>query len=89
MSEDSVRGLFEDLEDELNSQDLERKGKHAVAAARITGLVFTDAVASGVPADLAKDMATDFWAAAMNIPYVVDSASTETELPKLFEGDGD
>lgn len=83
---DSVRGLFDDLEDELNSQGLERKGKLAVAAARITGLVFTDAIASGVPADLAKDMATDFWASAMNIPYVTVE---EKEAPKLFEEDGE
>ncbi|XMN06926.1 hypothetical protein ACK8N7_13170 [Streptomyces griseobrunneus] len=79
--ETTFEDLFSDFEEELNAKALERKGKHAVASARVTGLVYTDAVASGVPAGLAQEMATDFWASVMDIPYAVveDGSSPAAE----------
>lgn len=59
--------LVQGLEDELNSKTLEKKGAYAIVCARFTGAVYTEAVGSGVPADLAKDMATDSWMGFMGI----------------------
>lgn len=79
---DSIFGdLVQGLEDELNSKKLERQGAYAIASARVTGAVYTDAVASGVPADLAKEMATDVWMAIMGIPH--------PQIAVLQDGGGD
>ncbi|MFC4501723.1 MULTISPECIES: hypothetical protein [Streptomyces] len=59
--------LVEGLEDELNTKLLEKRATHAIASARVTGAVYTEAVAGGVPAPLAQEMATDTWMAVMGI----------------------
>ncbi|MEU3278164.1 hypothetical protein [Streptomyces antibioticus] len=63
--------LIQGLEEELNTQLLQKKATYAIASARITGAVFTEAVASGVPAALAQEMATDTWMNVMGIPLPV------------------
>ncbi|MFE5092058.1 hypothetical protein ACFRCI_17090 [Streptomyces sp. NPDC056638] len=71
--------LFSGIEEELNASRLEKQGVYAVAAARITGMVYGDALASGVPADLSKEMATDFWASVMGITYTVAETDGSSE----------
>ncbi|MGW0087818.1 hypothetical protein ACWDWS_02185 [Streptomyces sp. NPDC003328] len=64
-------GLFEDLvqglEQDMNAKILEKQGTYAVASARVTGAVYVEAVAAGVPAPLAQEMATDTWMKVMGI----------------------
>lgn len=71
--------LFSGIEEELNASRLEKQGKYALAASRITGLLYTDAIASSVPADLAKEMATDFWTSVMGVTYTVAETSGDGE----------
>lgn len=63
--ENEPAGSFEDLisgiETEMNANRLHKQGAFTVAAARIAGTVLTEAMASGVPHDLAKEMAADTW----------------------------
>ncbi|MEU9708021.1 hypothetical protein AB0E21_05320 [Streptomyces sp. NPDC047967] len=78
-AEDSMlEDLLGDFENELNAKALERKGKHAISSARVAGIVYTDAVSSGVPADLAQEMAAEFWSSVMDIPYAVVEESSGT-----------
>lgn len=83
MSDETADGLFGDLieglEEELNTKILQKKAAYAVASARITGAVFTEAVANGVPAPLAQEMATDTWMAVMGIPTPVIELTTDGE----------
>jgi aminoglycoside phosphotransferase len=68
-TEDNLFGdLIEGLEDELNTKLLEKRAAFSIASARITGAVYTEAVANGVPAALAQEMATDAWMRFMGIP---------------------
>jgi hypothetical protein len=64
-TENEAAGSFEDLiqgiETEMNASRLHKQGAYAVTAARIAGTVLTEAMASGVPHDLAKEMAADTW----------------------------
>ncbi|MFC8099406.1 hypothetical protein [Streptomyces sp. NPDC057363] len=76
---DLFGGLVEGLEEELNAKLLEKKSVFALTCARITGAVYTEAVSSGVPADLAKDMATDSWMAFMGFTISQAVAPVEGE----------
>lgn len=73
--DDLFGNLVQGLEEELNAKSLEKKGVYALACARIVGAVYTEAVASGVPADLSKDMATDTWMGLMGVQVVTVSES--------------
>ncbi|MFI1796380.1 hypothetical protein ACH427_03325 [Streptomyces sp. NPDC020379] len=53
------------LERDLNQRILEERAAMAFTAARLTGAVYTVAVTSGVPHDLAQEMATDYWTKEM------------------------
>lgn len=72
-------GSFEDLisgiETEMNANRLHKQGAFAITAARISGTVLTEAMASGVPHDLAKEMAGDTWNIIMGLSPIdyVDS----------------
>jgi hypothetical protein len=67
--ENEPAGSFEDLisgiESEMNANRLHKQGAYAVTAARISGTVLTEAMASGVPHELAKEMAADTWNSIM------------------------
>jgi hypothetical protein len=73
-------GSFEDLiqgiETEMNAQRLNKQGAYAVTAARISGTVLTEAMASGVPYELAKEMSADTWNSIMGFSAteVIDGA---------------
>jgi hypothetical protein len=67
-------GSFEDLisgiETEMNASRLHKQGAYAVTAARIAGTVLTEGMASGVPHDLAKEMAGDTWNIIMGLSSI-------------------
>ncbi|MEU5187022.1 hypothetical protein AB0G83_07690 [Streptomyces klenkii] len=72
MSEpDDFDELVAGLEEELNARVVEKRGARAVAATRVTGLVYQVAVTAGVPHDLALVMAEDYWASEMRPSEVV------------------
>lgn len=77
MDDDAIKQMFDGLEDQVNAERLQRQGAFAVTAAKITGLVFTEAVASGVPASLAQEMATDSWMALMGFEALTVAAENE------------
>lgn len=60
--------LVKGIEEQINSERLEQKGAFGVATARVCGLVYLEAVAAGVPPELAKDMAADVWIGIMGSP---------------------
>ncbi|MEV6419031.1 hypothetical protein [Streptomyces sp. NPDC051662] len=70
-NENETAGSFEDLisgiETQLNAERLHKQGAYAITAARISGTVITEAVASGVPHELAEDMAADTWNSLMGL----------------------
>ncbi|MEU3351268.1 hypothetical protein [Streptomyces sp. NPDC037389] len=59
------------LEEELNAGLVEKRGVHAIAVTRITGLVYQAAVTGGAPHSLALTMAEDYWASEMRPSDVV------------------
>ncbi|MEU5957588.1 hypothetical protein [Streptomyces sp. NPDC047525] len=80
--ENEAAGSFEDLisgiETEMNATRLHKQGAFAITAARISGTVFSEAMGSGVPFDLAKAMASDTWNAVMGLTPV-DYVPVEAE----------
>ncbi|MFI5865875.1 hypothetical protein [Streptomyces sp. NPDC051546] len=73
MEENAFEELVNGIEEQMNSERLQKQGAHAVTAAKISGLVFTEAVATGVPAALAQEMATDTWNSVMGFhPLLTD-----------------
>jgi hypothetical protein len=80
-ADDLFGDLIGGLEDQFNEKILEKKSTFAVACARVTGTVFTEAVASGVPAELAQDMATDTWMSLMGfqMPQIISVTATDEE----------
>lgn len=84
-NDETADGMFGDLisglEDELNGKLLEKQGSYAVACARVTGAVYVEAVAAGVPAALAQEMATDAWMKIMGIqmPQIISITADDEE----------
>lgn len=76
-------GSFEDLiagiETQMNLERLQKQGAYAITAARISGTVLNEAMASGVPHELAKEMAADTWNSIMGFQgiEVVDGGDGE------------
>ncbi|MCX4685447.1 hypothetical protein OG401_14170 [Kitasatospora purpeofusca] len=66
--------ILSEIEADFNQALFERRLIAAAQAAEATGLVYTRAVASGVPHDLAQAMAAEFWDAETN-----QAASVEPE----------
>ncbi|MGQ5602979.1 hypothetical protein [Streptomyces sp. EKS3.2] len=75
----SFEELISGIETEMNAERLHKQGAYAVTAARISGTVLTEAMASGVPHDLAKEMAGDTWNAIMGLSPV-EYVQTDSEL---------
>ncbi|MFD7257147.1 hypothetical protein [Streptomyces sp. NPDC059874] len=78
MDENTFDELVSGIEDQMNSERLQKQGAYAVTSARIAGLVFTEAVAGGVPASLAQEMSADTWIGLMGLP-VVSSEENDCE----------
>lgn len=66
----SIEDLISGIENEMNASRLHKQGAFAITAARISGTVFTEAMASGVPHELAKVMASDTWNTVMGLTPV-------------------
>ncbi|MFF9481425.1 hypothetical protein [Streptomyces sp. NPDC014733] len=76
--ENGLNEMMENLEAEFNAARLEKRGSFAVAAARITGLVYLEAIQAGVPHVLAQEMAQDYWGNEVGGPtYVIADADDE------------
>ncbi|GGW89253.1 hypothetical protein [Streptomyces noursei] len=71
MDKNGFEELVGGLEAEFNAARLEKRGTFAVAAARITGLIYLEAVQAGVPHLLAQEMAQDYWNTEAGGPTVV------------------
>jgi hypothetical protein len=76
-SDGPMQHLFEQFEADFNAGRLEKAGVLAVTAARITGLVYLEAIGAGVPHSIAQDMAVDFWANQMGTPVLVTEDDDE------------
>ncbi|MEU1176523.1 hypothetical protein ABZ464_02540 [Streptomyces sp. NPDC005820] len=66
------QSFFNELEDQFNEALMEKRASVAVSVAGVAGLVYRSAVAEGVPADLAKAFAAEYWDREMNPPVVVE-----------------
>jgi hypothetical protein len=62
---DSFEELISGIETQMNAERLQKQGAYAIAAARIAGTVLVEAMASGVPHELAREMAADTWNSIM------------------------
>lgn len=71
--------LISGIETEMNAQRLHKQGAYAVTAARISGTVLTEAMASGVPHELAKEMAADTWNSIMGF-HAIELPDTNVDL---------
>ncbi|MFD8088941.1 hypothetical protein [Streptomyces malaysiensis] len=58
--------FFDELEDQFNEALLQKRAVFAIAVAGGAGLVYRTAVAEGVPGDLAKAFAAEFWDRELN-----------------------
>lgn len=65
--QDPFQQIVDGLTYDLQRDHLEQRGALAVMTARLTGVVYQEAVGHGVPHDLAQEMAGDFWAAEMTV----------------------
>lgn len=70
-NENPFQEIVNELEDQFGAALLEKRGAFAVAVAAIAGIVYREAVANGVPADLAKAMAAEYWESETSPAYVV------------------
>jgi hypothetical protein len=62
-----IDDLLKSIEAELSAHQLTRQGARAIASARISGLTLNEAIASGVPYEMAKEMAADTWNVLMGL----------------------
>lgn len=72
----SFEELISGIESEMNATRLHAQGAYAIAAARIAGTVLTEGMASGVPHELASEMAGDVWASLMGL-YPVEQVEAQ------------
>ncbi|MFE9442522.1 hypothetical protein ACFYO2_26805 [Streptomyces sp. NPDC006602] len=73
----SFEELISGIETEMNAERLHKQGAYAVTAARISGTVITEAVASGVPYELAKEMAADTWNSIMGFHPLLEAEESQ------------
>lgn len=79
MDDEAVKAMFDGLEDQITGDRLQKQGAFAVVAAKISGLVYTEAVVTGVPAELAKDMCQDTWMSIMGFQALEDAPEESPE----------
>ncbi|MCF3100937.1 hypothetical protein IPZ58_05025 [Streptomyces roseoverticillatus] len=65
--QDPFQQIVDGLTYDLQRDHLEQRGALAVMTARLTGVVYQEAIGHGVPHDLAQEMASDFWAVEMTL----------------------
>ncbi|GAA0455604.1 hypothetical protein ACFQ2B_26255 [Streptomyces stramineus] len=58
--------LVSGIKEEITRSGIESRGTAALMRVRIAGALYSEAVTAGVPHDLAKEMATDYWALEMH-----------------------
>ncbi|MEU2513751.1 hypothetical protein [Streptomyces syringium] len=63
---DGFEELVAGIEAEMDQALIERRGAAALMFVRIAGALYTEAIGAGVPHDLAKEMATDYWVKEMH-----------------------
>ncbi|MFE9660337.1 hypothetical protein [Streptomyces sp. NPDC005955] len=78
-NDESFEDLISGIESEMNARRLHKQGAFAITAARISGTVLSEAVTSGVPYDLAKEMAADTWNTVMGFSAGEPAESSEGE----------
>ncbi|MCZ4119011.1 hypothetical protein [Streptomyces sp. H39-S7] len=72
--EEMIQGLNQDFNDALTKQ----RAQAAVLVAQVAGLVYTQAIVNGVPADLAKTFAAEYWTLEISpIPFENDEGDDE------------
>ncbi|MEU3825195.1 hypothetical protein AB0F36_07695 [Streptomyces sp. NPDC029080] len=85
MSENEMNGpnpfeaIFGELEDQFNEALMEKRASIAVSVAGVAGLVYRAAVAEGVPADLAKVFAAEYWEREMHPPVIASAYAFEDQ----------
>ncbi|MGI5196967.1 hypothetical protein ACQEVY_25610 [Streptomyces sp. CA-288835] len=73
----SFEELISGIENQMNAERLHKQGAYAITAARISGTVLTEAVASGVPHELAKEMAGDTWNSIMGFHPLLEDTEAQ------------
>ncbi|MEV6553935.1 hypothetical protein AB0M57_35360 [Streptomyces sp. NPDC051597] len=75
---DGFDDLISSIETELNQSLMEKRGALTLLLARVTGAVYTEALAAGVPHALAQAMAQDYWTSEA-FPAGLPSVDAEEE----------
>ncbi|WP_406305806.1 hypothetical protein OHA61_30875 [Streptomyces sp. NBC_00885] len=74
----TLEDLISGIETQMNAARLQKQGAFAVTAARISGTVLVEAMAAGVPHELAKEMAADTWNSIMGFqPPIVEDTEAQ------------
>ncbi|MGW1867919.1 hypothetical protein ACWCPS_20405 [Streptomyces mauvecolor] len=76
---DGFEELVAGIETEMNQAVIEKRGTVAITLARIAGVVYTEAIAAGVPHALAQEMATDYWVKEMRPEVTIVGDDSEDE----------
>ncbi|MCX5201512.1 hypothetical protein OG897_08615 [Streptomyces sp. NBC_00237] len=71
MDDEAFDALIGDIADRLQAEQIQKQAALYSLAAACTAFVWRQATTEGLPPELAKDMASDFWAAVMQIPYTI------------------
>lgn len=77
MDEQAFDELINGIEEQMNDERLKKQGAHAVTAAKISGVVYMEALSSGVPAALALEMSTDTWNVLVGLVPSVTAAEVQ------------
>jgi hypothetical protein len=62
---DEAEAILSSLENEMALSNLSKRGEYAAGIAHFAGMVLKTALEAGVPYNLAREMASDFWKAEM------------------------
>ncbi|MFH8555358.1 hypothetical protein [Streptomyces celluloflavus] len=76
---DGFDELISGIETEMSQALIEKRGAAVVLLARIAGVVYTEAIAAGVPHILAQEMATDYWAKEIHPGGVISEGDADVE----------
>lgn len=72
MSDEGFDELIKDLNQDFNDALMQKRAEAAILVAQVAGLVYVQAIANGVPADLAKAFSAEYWALEMS-PVFIES----------------
>lgn len=82
---ESADSILADIESQMALAKLEQRGLYAVGIAIVSGDILKHALMSGVPYNLAREMAADFWKAEM----LADTVAALLRDVELEEDDDD